>query len=140
MKSIAVANSAAKFVRRPPNLAILYSFLPVARSTASIRALSASMSFAVKMAIPKITFILESGCFRWLFGSVRFCLAEIKCSARIGIVFNFGFYLVGNVLIFYVFNGAALFVSVAEVATGYILIKGFFGAAFGFTSIWSGLL
>ena len=39
----------------------------------------------------------------------------------------------GNVLIFHVFNGAALFISVAEVATGYILVKGFFGASFGFT-------
>ena len=68
-----------------------------------------------------------------MLGSVRSCLAEIKCSARVGIVFNLGFYLVGNVLIFYVFNRAALFVRVAEVATGYILVKGFFGAAFGFT-------
>lgn len=88
----------------------------------------------------KITFILESRCFKWLFGSVRFCLAEIKCSAGIGVILYFGFYLVGNVLIFHVFNGAALFISVAEVATGYILVKGFLARRSALPRIWSGLL
>ena len=133
MKSIAVANLPENRIRALSCWATLCSFSFAMSAALLIRAFIALMSFAVKMAIPKITFILESRCFKWLFGSVRFCLAEIKCSAGIGVILYFGFYLVGNVLIFHVFNGAALFISVAEVATGYILVKGFFGASFGFT-------